>query len=111
MTGSLSPHGAAYAPSEREIVNSLVASGDELDGALAVGEVVGEAAGDRRQCEVLRGQEEPHAAVGFHEVVEEPEVDVAGEAPEEVEEVAIAAEWVSKRVGGVALVVAAYALD
>jgi hypothetical protein len=92
-------------------VESFVPSRDELDGALAEGEVVGEAPRDRRQGEVLRGQEERHAAVGIHEVIEEPELDVSGEAAEEVGEVAVAAECDSERVCGVALVVAAYALD
>lgn len=39
-----------------------------------------------------------------------PEVDVPGEGSEEVEEVVVAAECVSERVRGIALVVAAYTL-
>jgi hypothetical protein len=89
----------------------LVPGRDELDGVLAEGEVVGEAPGDRRKGEVLRGQEELHAAVGINEVIEEPEVDVPGEASKEVEEVVVAAECTSERVRGVALVVAAHTLD
>ncbi len=61
-------------------MNALVPSRDELDGALAEGEVVGEAPRDRRQGEVLRGQEKLHAAVGIHEVIEEPEVDARTES-------------------------------
>lgn len=65
---------------------------------------------DGRQGEMLRGQEELHAAVGSHQVIEQPEVDVPGEAAEEIEEVAVAAEHISERVRGFALVVASYAL-
>jgi hypothetical protein len=63
-------------------VNALVPSCDELDRSLAEGKVVGEAPRDRRQGEILRGQKELHAAVGIHEVIEEPEVDVPGETAE-----------------------------
>lgn len=54
--GSEAGTGAAWAPSESELVDALVPSRDELDGVLAEGEVVGEASRDRRQGEVLRGQ-------------------------------------------------------
>src|SRR5438874_555245 len=88
-------------PSESELVNALVPSRDELDGVLAEGEVVVEAPRDRRQGEVFRGQEELYAAVGIDEVIEESEVDIHGEASEEVEEVAVAAECIRERIRGV----------
>ena len=75
-------------------MNALVASRYEVDGVLAVSEVVGDALRDRRQREVLRRQEELHVAVGVHEVLEVPEVDIPGEGPEEVEEVGVAAECI-----------------
>ena len=79
-------------------MNALVPSRDELDGALAEGEVVGDAPRYRRQGEVFRRQEELHAPVSIHEVLEEPEVDVPGEVVEEVKEVALAVECASERV-------------
>lgn len=91
-------------------MNALVPSRDELDGALAEGKVVSEAPRHRRQGETLRGQKVLHA-VGIHEVIEEPEVDVPGEAAVEIDEVAVAAECISERVRGLALVVTADALD
>jgi hypothetical protein len=65
--------GADEAPSEAEPSNPLVSSGDELDSALAKGEVVGESPRDRRQGEAFRGQEQLHAAFRIYEVIEEPE--------------------------------------
>jgi hypothetical protein len=65
--------GADEAPSEAEPSNPLVSSGDELDSALAKGEVVGETPRDRRQGEAFRGQEQLHAAFRIYEVIEEPE--------------------------------------
>jgi hypothetical protein len=48
--------------SKFKLVNALVSSYHELDGALTKNEIVSEALRDRRQGEVLRGQKEFHVA-------------------------------------------------